>query len=95
MVHQSVDYTVVNWSSLFHDHITERLALKVIVDGAKLLVINVYIPLTSSVPGFTPNFNPLFDITRNVLNMGDNNAGDGRWYSHTLDTASAARGDAI
>ena len=90
-----VNYTVVDSSPLFPDSTIENLAIEVDVDGAKLLAINVYIPPTSSVPGFTPNLNPLFDITRDVLVMRDFNAHDERWQTHTLDTAAAARGDAI
>ena len=94
-MHHSVDYTVVDSSPYFTDPTIEHLAIEVEVGGAKLLVINIYIPPTSSVPGFTPNLSPLFNIARDVLVMGDFNAHDARWHSYTLDTAAAARGDVI
>ena len=77
------------WSSLcqlhsdvvvafFPDSAIEHLVIELDADDAKLLVLNFYIPPTSSVPGFTPNLNPLFDITRDVLIMGEFNAHDAR-----------------
>ena len=63
LVHHSVSYTVVDSSPYFSDSTIEHLAIEVDIDGAKLLVINVYIPPVSSVPGYTPDLGTLFSIS--------------------------------
>ena len=94
LIHPSINYTTVD-SAYFSDPITENLAIEVDLDGAKLLIINVYIPPVSSVAGQTPSLASLFDITRDVLIVGDFNAHDARWHSQTRDSEAARRGDAI
>ena len=96
LIRHDVSYTRVDSSHLFPgDTTTEHLAVEVDMDGAKLLVINVYVPPVSSVPGFNPNMGPLCNITRDVLVMGDFNAHDARWYSYTQDAGAARRGATI
>ena len=95
LIHRDVSYTPVASAPYFNDPITEHQAIEVSVDGAKLLIINVYIPPASSAQGQLPNFDLLFNITRDVLIMGDFNAHDARWYSQTQDVAAARRGEAI
>ena len=95
LIHPDVSYTIADSSCYFNDPITEHQAIEVNIDDAKLLVINVYIPPASSVPGQTPDLTSIFNITRDVLIVGDFNAHDPRWHSHTQDTAAERRGDAI
>ena len=97
LVHHSVAFTEVNTNHLFPgDSTAEHLAIEVDIDGAKLLVVNVYIPPISSCPtGYTPNFTHLFSSTDDTLVVGDFNAHDARWHSATQDHGAAERGVAI
>ena len=88
MIHHFVDYPVVDSSPYFTDTAIEHLAIEVDV-------INVYIPVVSSVPGCITNLEPLFGITRDVLVKGDYIAHDAIWHSYTLHSGATARGDAI
>ena len=74
--------------NVFYDHYCAKVADN---DDAKLLVINVYIPLASSVPGQTPDLTSIFNITRDVRIVGVFNAHYPRWHSHTQDTAAERR----
>ena len=69
LVHHSVAFTEVNTNHLFPgDSTAEHLAIEVDIDGAKLLVVNVYIPPISSCPtGYTPNLTHLFSSTDDTL----------------------------
>ena len=96
LIRHDVDYIEVDSSHLFPgDTFTEHLAVEVELDGAKLMVVNVYVPPVSSTAGFIPNLTHLFSITRDVLVMGDFNAHDARWYSQTQDAGAARRGASI
>ena len=95
LIHNDVSYIPASSAAYFNDQITEHLAVEVNIGEAKLLVINVYIPPASSAHGQLPSLDPLFDITRDVVVMGDFNAHDARWYSHTQDAAAARRGEYI
>ena len=97
LVAHSIKYIELNQSSLFPgDNIAEHQAISVEVDGAQLLVCNVYIPpIASCPPGYHPNFNSLFNATGDTLIMGDFNAHDALWYSSTADEAAANRGTSI
>lgn len=94
LVHHSVIYEAVQLDGLFPgDTIAEHQTSMVEVDGVHLKVCNVYIPPASSCPpGYSPSFNSLFDVTGDVLIMGDFNARDALRYSFTDDVAAANRG---
>ena len=97
LIHHSIAYTEVDSSNLFPgDVVAEHLAVEVIADGAKILVVNVYIPPVSSCPNdYTPNLSNLFSFTDDILVVGDFNAHDLRWHSATQDYGAAERGAAI
>ena len=66
------------------------------MDGAKLLVANVYIPPVSSCPpDYMPNLTHFFSCAEDILVVGDFNAHDARWHSSTHDHRAAERGAAI
>ena len=86
---------MVNSSLYFTDPAIRHLAVEVDVGGAKILVINFYIPQVSSVPGFVPNLGSVFGITRDVLVVRGFNAHAARWHFYTMVTGAAARGNAV
>ena len=95
LIHPDVSYTTADSSCYFNDPITENLAIEVNIDDAKLLDVNVYLPPGSSAPGQTPDLTSLFNITMDVMLVGDCNTDDPRWHSPTPYTAVARSGDAI
>ena len=96
LVAHSIRYTELKPSPLFPgDNTAEHQAISVEVDGAQLLVCNVYIPPAASCPGYQPNFTSLFSATGDTLIMGDFNAHDALWYSSTADEAAANRGASV
>ena len=92
LVHHSVKYQEAHLP-FPGDNTIEHQAVTVDVDGAHLLVCNIYVPPVSSCPqGYIPNFAPLFSHTGDILVMGDFNAHDDTWYSSTQDEGAANRG---
>ena len=93
LLHHSVaNQEVQEHTFLPRDTIDELQALTVELDGAQLLVCNVYIPPASSCPrGYAPDFKSLLTYHGDILIMGDFNAHDTLWYSFTLDERVANR----
>ena len=84
LIHHSIAYEEVQHTFLPGDTTTELQAITIEVNGAKLLICNVYIPPISSCPGgYTPDFDSLFSYSGDILIMGDFNAHDPSWYSST------------
>ena len=64
------------------DNITELQAFKIKTDNKNhLLLINVYIPPTTSVPGYEPNLQTLNSLENTIIG-GDFNASHENWYLH-------------
>ena len=93
LVHHSITYEELHDTVLPGDNVTELQSIKVIVNGAHLIMRNIYIPPSSScLMGYLPDFETLFSPTEDMLIMGVFNAHDNLWYSSTTDTAAADRG---
>ena len=95
LVHHTVKYQETHLP-LTGDNTIEHQAVTVDVNGAQLLVCNIYVPPVSSCPqGYVPNFLPLLDHAGDILIMGDFNAHDAAWFSSTQDEGAANRGENI
>ena len=93
LIHHSITYKEVYPNFFPGDTTIESQAYSIEVNGAELLICNIYIPPASSCPGgYTPDFNSIFNYSGDILIMGDFNAHDHSWYSSTLDERAAARG---
>ena len=96
LVHHSISYQEFSTDHLFPgDSIIEHQGFSISPDDHELKVINIYIPPTSCCPpGYTPNFDLLFSAydEEDVLIIGDFNAHNSAWYSHTEDDQATSRG---
>ena len=96
LIHHSVTYKELLDLVLPGDNTTEIQSITVTVNGAKLIIRNIYIPPSSSCPtGYLPDFGTLLSPTEDILIMGDFNAHDDLWYSSTTDAVAADRGAKI
>ena len=95
LVHHTVKYQKAHLP-LAGDNPFAHQAVTVGVDGAQLLVCNIYVPPVASYPhGYIPKFAPLFTHLGDILIMGDLNVQDDTSFSSTQNVRAANRGEII
>ena len=80
IIHNSIQYSMAPLPApTAHDNVMESLAINIVSGLTKVLLLNIYIPPTTSSSGYSANIEHLFTAHYCII-MGDFNAHHRVWH---------------